>query len=123
LELDKKLTLLRRAPVLAALPVGVLRSLIAKSRERLLAPGEIVFEEGDPGQSMYVVAWGKVVVWKQGKRIAEGGPGDCFGEMALIESKERSARLFAMTDATVIEISEAQFLQFPCVQSARAGPR
>ena len=111
LELDKKLTLLRRAPLLAALPPHILRSLIAECRERALAPGEIVFEEDDPGQSMYVVMRGKVVISKQGKRIAVGGPGDCFGEMALIESKERSAGLFALTDATVIEISEAQFRQ------------
>ncbi len=109
LELDKKLTLLRRAPLLAALPLRTLRSLVAASQERALAAGEIVFEEGDLGQSMYVVVRGKVVIWKQGKRIAQGGPGDCFGEMALIESKERSAGLFALTDATVIEISEAQF--------------
>jgi diguanylate cyclase (GGDEF)-like protein len=109
LELDKKLTLLRRAPLLKALPLNTLRSLIAESRERSLAPGEIVFEEGDPGQSMYVVVRGKVAISKQGKRIALGGPGDCFGEMALIESKERSAGLFALSDATVIEISEAEF--------------
>jgi diguanylate cyclase (GGDEF)-like protein len=111
LELDKKLTLLRKSPLLEALPLKTLRSLIAESRERSLAPGEIVFEEGDPGQSMYVVVRGKVVISKQGKRIAVGGPGDCFGEMALIESKERSAGLSALSDATVIEISEAQFRQ------------
>jgi diguanylate cyclase (GGDEF)-like protein len=111
LELDKKLTLLRRAPFLEALPLSILRSLIAECRELLLAPGEILFEEGDPGQSMYVVVRGKVVVSKQGKRIAVGGPGDCFGEMALIESKERSAGLSALSEATVVEIPEAQFRQ------------
>lgn len=111
MELDKKLTLLRRAPFLEALPLSILRSLIAESRELSLAPGEIVFEEGDPGRSMYVVVRGKVLVSKQGKRIAVGGPGDCFGEMALIESKERSAGLSALSDATVVEIPEAQFRQ------------
>jgi diguanylate cyclase (GGDEF)-like protein len=108
-ELETKLGLLRRTPLLKTLPERVLRSLVSDGREIALAPGEVVFEEGEPGSSMYVVLSGQVMISKQGKRIALGKPGDYFGEMALIESKERSASLSAVKDSVVVEISEAQF--------------
>ncbi|HSB61757.1 MAG TPA: cyclic nucleotide-binding domain-containing protein, partial [Vicinamibacteria bacterium] len=106
MELEDKLGLLKSTPLFSPLPETALRGLIASSRERRLRHGEVVFEEGDPGPSMYVVLSGQVVVSKQGKRIALGGPGDCFGEMALVESKERSATLSALSEALVLEIPE-----------------
>lgn len=108
-ELETKLALLRRTPLFSPLPEDDLRALVAGCRERNLDHGDVVFEEGERGSSMYVVLSGQVVVSKQGKRIALGGPGDCFGEMALIEGKVRSAGLSALSEAVVLEIPEDQF--------------
>jgi diguanylate cyclase (GGDEF)-like protein len=58
---------------------------------------------------MYVVLSGNLVVSKGGKQVAVGRPGDCFGEMALIESRERAATLRALDDTVVLEISEQAF--------------
>ena len=58
---------------------------------------------------MYVVLAGKLVVSKAGKQIAMGRPGDCFGEMAIIERRERAATLRAVDDTLVLEIPEAAF--------------
>ena len=106
---EKKLAVLRETPLLSPLPASTLSALVAASRELTLAPGEVVFEEGDPGGSMYVVLTGEVEITKQGKRIATGQPGHFFGEMALIESKERSAGLSALTNAVMLEIPEREF--------------
>jgi diguanylate cyclase (GGDEF)-like protein len=108
-DLQKKLILLRRTSLLSSLSEAGLRALLAASQETGLAKGEIVFEEGEIGRSMYVVLQGKVVIYKQGKRIAVGQPGDYFGEMALIEQRERSAELSALTDALVLHIPESEF--------------
>lgn len=59
---------------------------------------------------MYVVLAGELAVVKTGKPIAIGRPGGCFGEMALIEKRERSATLQALDDALVLEIPEAVFV-------------
>ncbi len=58
---------------------------------------------------MYVVLAGNLVVSKAGKQVAVGRPGDCFGEMALIERRERAATLRALDDTLVLEIPETAF--------------
>ena len=110
MEQQKKLALLRRTPLLSALSETSLRALLGASQETALAKGEIVFEEGEPGRSMYVVLQGKVVIYKQGKRIAVGNPGDYFGEMALIDQSPRSATVVATEDSEIIPIDERLFV-------------
>jgi diguanylate cyclase (GGDEF)-like protein len=56
-----------------------------------------------------VVLSGNIVVSKAGKQVAVGRPGDCFGEMALIERRERAATLRALDDTLVLEIPESAF--------------
>jgi diguanylate cyclase (GGDEF)-like protein len=58
---------------------------------------------------MYVVLSGNLVVSKAGKQVAVGRPGDCFGEMSLIERRERAATLRALDDTLVLEIPETAF--------------
>jgi diguanylate cyclase (GGDEF)-like protein len=58
---------------------------------------------------MYVVLEGRVGVRKGEKEIAEGGPGNYYGEMALIESNVRSATVYAILRTRLLEITEKQF--------------
>ncbi len=111
-DVETKLTLLRSTDLLRSLPEAELRRLVDECKEITLTPGERIFEEGEEGRSLYVVLSGNVEVSKQGKRIAEGHPGQYFGEMALIEKKERSATLCALEAAVVLEIPEPQYLNY-----------
>ncbi len=78
---------------LSGLEINYLASL---SREMQLAPGRVLFREGDPGDAMYVVLEGRVMI---SKRVTGAGEealafverGDYFGEMALIDRQPRSA--------------------------------
>jgi diguanylate cyclase (GGDEF)-like protein len=108
-ERAEKLALLRRTGLLASLPDADLERLLGDCRELALAPGEALCHEGEDGSAMYVVLAGNLVVSKAGKQVAVGRPGDCFGEMALIERRERSATLRALDDTLVLEIPEAAF--------------
>jgi diguanylate cyclase (GGDEF)-like protein len=108
-ELEEKLALLRRTRLLESLPDDQLHTLLGTCKETGLVPGEALCHEGELGRAMYVVLSGNLVVSKGGKQIAVGRPGDCFGEMALIESRERSATLRALDDTLVLEIPEAAF--------------
>ena len=54
-------------------------------------PGEIIFEQGDAAENMYVVKQGEVEIVVNGKIVEVAGEGHIFGEMALIDKKDRSA--------------------------------
>jgi diguanylate cyclase (GGDEF)-like protein len=109
LDLDQKLGVARKTELLAALPEPMLRGLLEESRELVLDPNEILFEEGTAGKTMYLVLEGELEVYKGDRRIALGGPGQCFGEMALIDGKVRAASLRATTRTLLLEVSGEQF--------------
>ncbi len=75
--------------------------------------GAVVFEEGDPGSRMYVLQSGEVrIVKRVGTRdvtLARLGPGEAFGEMALLERQPRSATAVVEVAARILEIDEAAF--------------
>ena len=75
-----------------------------------LAPGEVVFAEGDKGEHMYVVRSGEIEIERNGQVIETLSGGGIFGEMALIDGSPRSATARAKTDAEVAPISEKSFL-------------
>ncbi len=109
MEPADKIGVLRRTGLLASLSDTDLETLVGACRELALRPGEALCHEGQEGHAMYVVLAGNLVVSKAGKQVAVGRPGDCFGEMALIENRERSATLRALDDALVLEIAEESF--------------
>ncbi len=78
---------------------------------RPLEEGTILFHKGDIGHELYVVLTGKIVIFDESESgmtdIAELGPGELFGEMAIFESShERSAGAMAREPSQVMIISE-----------------
>jgi CRP-like cAMP-binding protein len=75
--------------------------------------GAVIFEEGDPGSRMYVIQTGRVRVVKQmgGRSLALAvlGPGDFFGEMALLEGQPRSASAVVAEPSRILELDEQAF--------------
>ncbi len=75
--------------------------------------GAVVFEEGDPGSRMYVITSGAVRIEKRvGSRkltLAVLGPGEAFGEMALLEDAPRSASAVVEQPSRILEIDEGAF--------------
>ena len=104
-----KLARLAGTDFLGLLPGESLEELVRQSRELTLEAGQVLFHEGEAGRAMYVVLAGRVGVRKGEKEIAEGGPGNYYGEMALIESKVRSATVYAIEPTRLLEITEEQF--------------
>jgi CRP/FNR family transcriptional regulator, cyclic AMP receptor protein len=71
--------------------------------------GQVIFQEGQPGNVMYVVQAGQVDILLNGLPFDLAGPGDIFGEMALIDDRPRSATAVAATDCTLVPIDERRF--------------
>ena len=75
-----------------------------------VAVGEHIVEIGDPGDVMYVVIEGEIEI-RLGDRVVERiGPGGMFGELALIEHKERTATAVVTVHSRVAPITQKRFL-------------
>jgi CRP/FNR family transcriptional regulator len=103
-------------PFLASLPEAVLSRLAELMTEEEFSEGATVFAEGKGGDAVYFVAKGEVLIRKsidrqQGtfKVIALLGPGEYFGEMALLENAPRSAAAVAQSAATLLRLSSEDF--------------
>src|SRR5262249_15857970 len=70
------------------------------------AAGDVIFSEGDKGDTMYVVRCGEVAIEHQGHVMESLGGGGIFGDMAVIDGSPRSATCRAQTDCQVVPISE-----------------
>jgi CRP-like cAMP-binding protein len=71
--------------------------------------GESIFEEGDPGDSLYFVIEGKVRVHSGGVQLAVAGERQVFGEMAVLDGELRSASISALSDLTLLRIHRDDF--------------
>src|SRR5262249_27830201 len=97
-------------PFFGGLSDSSLDLLISMLLERRFDVGATVVAEGEPGHSMYIVHSGELVVSKLGEsgraiRMATLGAGDFFGEMTLIEVRNRSATVAAETQALLYELT------------------
>ena len=106
--------LLQGMPIFGAIDESALRFLLARVREATRAAGEHFFREGDEAQSMFVLATGKISVTKrwQGREyvLRALGPGDCFGEMALMDMHARSASVRADAPCRALELGTDDLL-------------
>lgn len=71
--------------------------------------GDIIFQEGQPGDEMYSVTKGEIELRVHGKTVEVVGPEGFFGEMAIIEGGQRSATAIAKTDCILIPINSKRF--------------
>ena len=75
-------------------------------------PGEMIFEEGAPGDVMYVVIEGEVDIVVKDKVVDQLSPGDIFGEMALIDDSPRSGGAKARTECKVVPVNQYNFTHY-----------
>ena len=80
-----------------------------QARAKRYGPGETIVREGDPGNAFYVILDGNVRVDPPKGASVALGPGDAFGEMALLDGAPRSADITAETEVTVMVIGRAAF--------------
>jgi CRP/FNR family cyclic AMP-dependent transcriptional regulator len=80
-------------------------------KPRSFAEGEVIFEDCQPAAEMYIVREGTVVL-KKGEHVIEKlGPGEVFGEMALIDPAPRSATAIAGPGCMLAAVDEKTFFQ------------
>ena len=87
---------LARIPFFAGLDQAALERVAAGTRTRRFRRGEIIFHAGDPGNALYIIVSGDVKISLPSEEgdeaiLATIGPGDVFGELALLDGAPRSA--------------------------------
>lgn len=111
----QRIEMLQRMPIFGALSPSALEFLLAQARLREVRAREFFFRQGEPACSMYVLETGEVSVRKRWRdrdfKLRTLGPGDCFGEMALMDLADRSASVRAETDCVAIELSPDDLLR------------
>jgi CRP-like cAMP-binding protein len=104
---------LKSVPLFSDLEGRQLKKLASHFRERSVAPGTTLVREGEmSGVGFFVVAGGEAVVSAGGRDLKTLGPGDHFGEIALVSEAERSATVTAKTELRVLEIPFWDFRDF-----------
>lgn len=110
----RRVELLQRMPVFGALDERALHLLVEAARRADVPAGGWFFREGDEARSMFVLESGRAIVTRQwqGREIELNrfGPGDCFGEMALMDMHPRSASVRALEPCVAIEFGPEEML-------------
>jgi MFS family permease len=105
-----ELSLLRSNPIFEPLPSATTEHLAATLLPVRIAAGQDVFRQGDHGDRFYVVAEGGVEVTVDGEHVSELGPGDSFGEIALLRDVPRTATVTAHDDLLAYALDRDEFI-------------
>ena len=109
--------MLPNIPLFSGLEEAELQALSSKAVTRHYPRNTIIISEGDVSDSLYCILSGRVKVFlndDEGKEVIlnNQGPGDYFGEMALLDSGPRSASVMTIEDSKMVVISKVDFDEF-----------
>jgi AAA family ATP:ADP antiporter len=107
----EKTIMLKSSDVFGGLPAASLATLAAIATEVRSPADTLLFREGESGDSLYVVASGRVRIAKGGSEIAVLGKGSCFGEMAVLDQAPRSADAIVIDEAVLLRIESEEFYE------------
>lgn len=104
-----RIELLKQMAAFGGMQKDCLAIILEQSTDVRRVADELFFREGDAGESFFILESGHASVsrdWKgEAVWLSTLGPGDCFGEMSLIDFQKRSATVAAKTDCQAIEVS------------------
>ena len=106
---EETIELLHRVPLFSALAVEDLAQVAEMALPRRFGSGEVVFREGDASDTCYVIRQGHARAMREhadGRSItlAQFGPGDIFGELAMFDDERRSATVETLEDTEALAI-------------------
>jgi CRP/FNR family transcriptional regulator, cyclic AMP receptor protein len=106
---DTKADALARCPFFAGLSRSDLLELAKVSEDMEVEEGKVLTREGQSGSEFFVIVDGEVSVTKNGQEIRTLGPGDFFGEIALLEDTPRTATVAAKTPLRFFVLTRRSF--------------
>ena len=107
--MDQKLAMLSKVPLFAGLSSHDLTELGRLVDEVDVKQGKVLAQEGAPGHEFFVIIEGTIAISKGDKHLRDLGPGDHFGELAMIAKVPRTATAIASTPATLLVLGHREF--------------
>jgi voltage-gated potassium channel len=107
--MDEKLTLLSNVPLLAGLGTKDLREIGRLADEVDVRAGKVLAKEGASAEEFFVILDGTVSISRAGRHLRDLGPGDFFGELALLGRVPRTATATASTPARLLVVAHREF--------------
>jgi len=103
-------------PLLAKLPPEDLRALATVARVQHHRPGTVIFRQGEPGDALHAILEGAVRIEfagpAGGTTMAVLGPGECFGELAVLDGRPRSANAVAAQATRTLIVTRKDFVDW-----------
>jgi CRP/FNR family cyclic AMP-dependent transcriptional regulator len=112
-DLFDRLLMLKQSPVFSLVPTDDLRQVAQALEEQHFFSGDRIFEINAHGDKLYILVSGRVGISldrdpASQNFIATLGPGDCFGEMNLLDDRPRSATARVIEDAVVLSLDKTR---------------
>jgi CRP-like cAMP-binding protein len=108
-NIEKRITWLHGVGILAGTPEHVLVQVAKALTEVSVEAGQTIFAKGEMGDSLYIIADGKVGIFNGPLLLAYHSPSEVFGEMAVLDSQTRCATAVATTDCRLYQLSNMAF--------------
>ncbi len=105
-----KLTRLHALGIFSPLDPARIEALAEQLVELQVPAGEEITTQGAPGDRFYIIDSGEVEVFEDGVRVRTEGPGDFFGEIALLRGTPRTATVRAITDLQLLGLTGEDFI-------------
>jgi CRP/FNR family transcriptional regulator, cyclic AMP receptor protein len=109
LHRNHKVELLKKAPLFAGCSKKELEQIAMVADELDFQSGKTLIKEGAPGREFFVLVDGTVEVSREGRTIDTAGPGDFFGEMALLTEQPRNATVTTTSKVDVLILTSRSF--------------
>jgi CRP/FNR family cyclic AMP-dependent transcriptional regulator len=116
LRTERKIDLLRRVPLFAGCSRRELLWIARVADETTFAPGKVLVKEGAPGGEFFVLVDGSAEIRRKGKKIITVGPGDFFGEIALLTDRPRNATVTTTSPVDALVVTKWSLRQLVAAQ-------
>ena len=107
----EKVLSLKKTGLFSETPDDALAEVAQTLVEMDYSAGQLIFEKGAPGSSMYLIAAGKVRVFEGARTLNYLEEGDVFGEMAVLDPAPRSASVEAVAETHLLQMDQAQLYE------------
>jgi MFS family permease len=107
---ERELRLLRGVAFFRPLQLTTIEDLAGRLEDVHVTAGAEVVRQGEPGDCFFIVESGRLEAVIDGVPVSELGPGDSFGEIALLRDVPRTATVRAIADATLVSLAQDEFL-------------
>ena len=113
-ENDNKLNILMKGEIFRDLPKEALGAIARAAQYQVAPQHTIISREGDPAEGLYIISSGRVRIFRRNEKgreidLAIQGPGEVFGEMALLTGEPRSADVEALEEVHLMVVSKDHF--------------